>query len=77
MCLNLQAKRAIESDRVLAALDLEVKVHNGVAKISGLVPSEEVGRQAVRVAAVPGVQEGAVVPLFSETPAVRPTFRPA
>jgi hypothetical protein len=58
------AERALSSDRVLAPLDLSVKVRNGVAEISGSVPSAEVGRQAVaKLETIQGISD------------VRPRFR--
>jgi hyperosmotically inducible protein len=56
--LTTLAKRALHADRVLAPLNLSVKVQNGVAELSGTVPSDEVGRQAVaKVETVKGISE--------------------
>jgi hypothetical protein len=52
------AERALAADRVLAPLNLSVKVRHGVAEVSGSIPSDEVGRQALaKVETVKGVEE--------------------
>jgi hypothetical protein len=56
--LKSLAERTLGADRVLAPLDLSVKVRNGVAEVSGSVPSEEVGRQAIaKLETIRGINE--------------------
>lgn len=58
MRLTIQAQRLLKADRVLAALKLKVVVHEGVAEVSGNVPSVEVGRDVVgKLEAIKGILE--------------------
>jgi hypothetical protein len=69
--LSVQAERALKADRVLAPLNLRVKVRNGVAELSGSIPSDEVGRQAVaKVESVKGIED--VRPTFQYTKGAKP-----
>jgi hypothetical protein len=58
MRLTVMARRAFQHDRVLAPLNLGVKVRDGVATVWGPVPDAEVARQAVaRLEAIHGIDE--------------------
>jgi osmotically-inducible protein OsmY len=58
MRLRILAQRMLEADRVLAPLKLKVEVHSAVAVISGTIPSEEVGRDAIgKLETIKGIEE--------------------
>jgi hypothetical protein len=53
-----RAQRALDGDKSLAPLRLKVKVHDGVAEVSGQSPSDEAARRAVgKLYTVRGVVE--------------------
>jgi hypothetical protein len=58
MRLTIQAQRLLKADRGLAPLKLKVEVRNGVAQLSGTVPSDGVGREAVgKLETIKGIEE--------------------
>jgi hypothetical protein len=56
--LTVLARRELQSDRVLAPLNLGIRVRDGVAEVWGNIPSDEVARQAVaKVGTVKGIRD--------------------
>ncbi|MFM7151772.1 MAG: hypothetical protein ACKO23_18245 [Gemmataceae bacterium] len=63
LAATVKARRMIEEDPTLAALNLGVDIENGLARIWGPIPSEKVGEKAVlKLKMIPDISE------------VRPTF---
>jgi len=63
LAATVKARRMIEQDPTLAALNLGVDIENGLARIWGPIPSEKVGEKAVlKLKMIPDISE------------VRPTF---
>ncbi|MFO0927358.1 MAG: BON domain-containing protein [Gemmataceae bacterium] len=58
LAVTVRARRALQEDSVLGALNLGVWVENGVASVWGPVPSDEVGRRAIeKLRTVAGVAD--------------------
>lgn len=58
LAVTVRARRALQEDSVLGALNLGVWVENGVAVVWGPVPSQDVGRRALaKLRSVTGIAE--------------------
>jgi hypothetical protein len=58
MRLRILAQHKLEADRGLAPLKLKVEVHNSVAVVSGTIPSDDVGRDAIgKLETIKGIEE--------------------